>query len=80
MRNCYAWQHWYKRHHERLKRFIEAMPQKLVCQECGGMGRIAIDHVDGYAIYGDCGWCEGIGYVTPHVRGFWLRWKRGEAA
>ena len=62
------------RHHERYKRYVAAMPRKLVCQDCRGYG----GHVepildDGTGPYYECGWCEGTGYVTPHRRGLWLR-------
>lgn len=67
----------FRRHHERYKRYIESMPRKLVCQECGGAGgwkEPILD--DGSGPYYWCGWCEGTGYVTPHSRGLWLRSRR----
>lgn len=76
-KSAYAQIDWQRRHHrERLKKFVEAMPKKLMCQECGGSGTEEIDRIDGYSIKGDCGWCEGIGNVTRHSRGLWLRCKR----
>jgi hypothetical protein len=63
-------------HHVRLKRFIEAMQHKLVCQDCGGAGGWIEPVLDyGQGPWFECGWCEGIGYVTPWVRGLWLRHK-----
>jgi hypothetical protein len=76
------WQQY--QHHQRLKRYIEAMPRKLMCQACGGAGQVEDDCInlgfyEVYHIYSNCGWCEGIGYVTPWVRGLWLRYKRTES-
>ena len=62
-----------RRHHERLRRRIEAMPRKLTCQECGGAGGHVLD--DGRP-FEQCGWCEGLGYVTPWARAAWLRARR----
>ena len=66
-------------HHERYKRRVDAMPKKLVCQDCGGDG----GEVEPVLDYGEgpwmpCGWCEGTGYVTPYTRMLWLQWKRQE--
>jgi DnaJ-class molecular chaperone len=66
-----------RRHHVRYKQFIDTMPRKLVCQECRGSGEFHESILD----YGEgpdypCGFCEGTGFVTPHMRGQWLRWKR----
>jgi DnaJ-class molecular chaperone len=75
------WPQWYwklRAHHLRYKRHIEAMPRKLVCQDCGGMGGetdVILD--DGTGPWEECGWCEGTGFVTPHRRGQWLRYKAG---
>jgi hypothetical protein len=68
------WQH--RHHHIRHKRYVESMPKKLPCQECGGSGDLLEDRICGHNLYVDCGWCEGIGYVTPWLRGQWLRYKR----
>lgn len=68
------------RHHTRYVRFIDSMPRKLICQECGGVGgytEACLD--DGSGPFFGCGVCESTGYVTPWMRGQWLRWKREEA-
>ena len=68
----------WRRHHERYVRFVQGMPRKLTCQECGGGGsfhEVVIPETGEGPDY-DCGFCEGTGYVTPHMRGQWLRWKR----
>lgn len=64
-------------HHGRLKRFIAAMPRKLTCQECGGSGgytEVVCPELGGPWV--ECGWCEGLGLVTPHARGLWLKYNR----
>src|SRR5207247_7219493 len=66
------------RHHKRYVRRIESMPKKLICQECGGRGG-EIDVVipeSGQGPWVSCGWCEGVGFVTPWLRGRWLRTRR----
>ncbi len=67
-------------HRERLKRYLNSMPKKLLCQECGGSGRYVEDYIEyrDREIYGMCGWCEGLGFVPPHIRGVWLQYKRKE--
>lgn len=60
-------------HHARYKRHVEAMPRKLQCQDCGGMGEHGRS---GYEPPDVCDWCEGTGLVTPHRRGEWLRYRR----
>lgn len=70
---------YYRRHHKRYVRYIESMPRKLACQECGGMGSFheaILDYGEGPDY--DCGFCEGTGYITPHMRAWWLRWKKSE--
>ena len=67
------------RHHERYKNFINSMNKKLVYQECGGMG----NYIEPVLDYGEgptfsCGFCEGTGYLTPYMRGQWLKWKKAE--
>ena len=67
-------------HHARLKRFIGTMATKLTCQECHGQGgeiEVVIPET-GQGPWYDCGFCEGIGLVTPWARGGWLRYKRQE--
>lgn len=63
----------------RLKKFINGMPHPLVCQECGGRGgwTETISLELGGPWY-ECGWCLGLGYVTPHIRGIWLNMKKEE--
>lgn len=73
---------WYSdedRHHARFRRYVERF--KLCCQECGGAGgekEVILD--DGSGPWHSCGFCEGTGYVSPWMRGQWLRWKRMEKA
>lgn len=60
-------------HHVRYRQFIASMERKLVCQACGGAGG-EVEHVDEHGgPFMHCGWCEGTGYVSPHIRGVWLR-------
>jgi len=63
---------------EHHKRFVKRVLQtKLICQECRGLGgerEVILD--DGSGPWIECGWCEGTGYVTPWLRGMWLRMKR----
>ena len=72
-------QYRYWQHFERYRRRVEAMQPKLICQECGGSGG-GVEPVldDGTGPFEACGLCEGTGYLTPHRRGLWLRWKREE--
>ena len=66
-----------RQHHQRYTQYVHAMPRKLVCQDCGGAGGKVIPVLDyGQGPFESCGWCEGTGYVTPYIRGMWLRWKR----
>lgn len=77
----YAKLDWYARqHYARHKRYVEALPKKLICQECSGSGWFYIDYFPelGCGPRGACEWCEGTGYMTPHGRGVWLRFKREE--
>jgi hypothetical protein len=69
----------YRAHHVRYVRFIAAMPRKLVCQDCGGDGGF-VDPVtyDGQGPFEMCGYCEGTGYMTPHLRWLWLAHRRAE--
>jgi hypothetical protein len=63
-----------RQHHARLRLRVESMPRKLVCQECGGMGgwtEVVNPEIGGP--WFECGYCEGLGYVTPWMRGQWLR-------
>lgn len=78
-KSVYAQLDWKRRtHRERRKRFIEAMSKKLFCQECRGSGELLEDVIYDHDLYGPCGWCDGIGYVTPWERGQWLRCKHEE--
>ena len=66
-----------QRHHERFRKFVEK--SKLTCMECGGAGgfkEVILD--DGTGPWDECWSCEGTGYMSPHMRGQWLRWKRKE--
>jgi hypothetical protein len=63
-----------REHFRRYLAYVKA--NGLTCQECGGSGSIVDDVIDGYRIRFDCGWCEGTGKVTRHLRGQWLRDKR----
>lgn len=68
-----------QRHATRRRRYIEAMPRKLVCQDCrgeGGWTEAILD--DGTGPSYDCGWCGGLGYQTPWERGEWLRLKKAK--
>ena len=68
---------YYSRHHQRLKAYLEKLPVKLLCQDCGGAGgwvEAVLD--DGSGPFYQCGFCEGFGLVTPHMRGLWLKFKR----
>jgi hypothetical protein len=76
-KSCYAMLDYRnRRHHERLKSFIERMPKKLLCQECGGAGGEVEWVCELGGPFVTCGWCEGIGYVTPWMRALWLKYKR----
>lgn len=75
VRESYEW----RAHHKRYERFVESLPRKLYCQDCGGAGSEVVPILDdGTGPREYCGWCEGTGLVTPHLRGQWLRWKRQE--
>jgi hypothetical protein len=75
----YAKLDWYMvAHHRRFRRFVES--RKLTCQDCGGAGGYKEPILDdGTGPWFECGWCEGTGYITPHGRGVWLRFKRDDA-
>ena len=62
-------------HHNRYLKHVEA--HGLTCQECGGEGGEIEDilHFD-MGPWVSCGFCEGTGLVTRHMRGQWLRWKK----
>jgi len=67
------------KHHERYKAFIHRMGKKLLCQECGGSGGWVEPVLDfGQGPTYPCGWCEGTGFVTPWMRGQWLKYKKNE--
>lgn len=75
-RYAYRW----RQHHARYERHVKNMPRKLVCQECKGYGGerlVLLD--DGSGPWEECGWCEGVGLLTPYRRGQWLAYCR-EAA
>lgn len=76
------------RRHKRLEQHVMERRPRLVCQECGGSGEAEIDSIDFggddcgpimFYMYAPCGYCEGIGYVTAHMRGVWLADRRHQA-
>ena len=69
----------FRHHHERFKKYIDTMPKPLICQECRGAGGWTeyIDYYIGGPRY-TCDWCEGTGFVTPHIRSRWLNMRRAE--
>ena len=70
---------YYRRHHLRYIRRVEAMKPQLICQECGGAGgEKDVILEDGTGPWEECGFCEGTGLLTPWLRGLWLRFKREE--
>lgn len=65
---------YYEQHHRRFRARVEQRRPRLICQECrggGGWTEPILD--DGTGPWEPCGWCESTGYVTPWVRGLWLR-------
>ena len=75
--NYFRFDYYERQHHLRFKKRVEG---RLICQECGGAGG-KIDQVldyDGFLSgpWESCGWCEGTGYVTPWLRGLWLRFQQ----
>ena len=71
--------YYYHKHHERFKKFVTSRKNLLFCLECRGDGgwREIIEPELGGPWY-DCGWCEGTVYMSPHLRGLWLRFKKEE--
>ena len=68
-----------REHHRRFVRRVSR--HKLVCQECRGSGKeIGCTSDQDGGPWSECVWCEGTGYVTPHLRGVWLRHKRAVKA
>jgi hypothetical protein len=64
-------------HHIRFRRLVESQVPKLLCQECGGAGGYVEPVLDyGQGPFEQCGWCEGTGYLTPWLRGQWLKLTR----
>jgi hypothetical protein len=69
----------YQQHHKRFERRVLNRCPKLICQDCKGMGGEIIPILDdGTGPFEECNWCERTGYVTPHLRGEWLRMKKEE--
>jgi DnaJ-class molecular chaperone len=67
----------YRQHHVRFVRYVES--RRLSCMDCHGRGGETMPILDfGQGPWEECGWCEGTGYMTPHGRGEWLRFKREE--
>jgi len=54
------------------------MKKSLPCQECGGYGEYVEEYIDKYPRYETCGFCKGIGKVSPKIRGLWLQMKKEE--
>lgn len=72
------WDYVRREHHRRYAAYVEV--HGFTCQDCGGAGG-DIDVVipeTGQGPWEPCGWCEGTGYVTRWIRGYWLRWKAEE--
>jgi len=68
----------YRQHHSRFEANVTSRKPRLVCQDCGGKGG-HIEHIaEHISALEECPWCEGTGYVTPHLRGTWLAMKREE--
>ena len=65
----------FQRHVQRYRRRAER--DGLHCQECGGHGGWTDVIYDGQGPWEVCGFCHGGGYVTRHMRGVWLRYRRG---
>ena len=74
-----AWNYVCNMHHERYKRNVEGRKPRLTCQECHGVGgeEETID-IELGGPWVECGFCEGTGLLTPHMRGVWLGIKRAE--
>lgn len=74
-RRDYYWRH----HHKRFTKYVESRKPPLICQDCCGSGG-EVEPVcdDGSGPFITCGWCEGVGYVTSHIRGQWLSYKKAE--
>lgn len=71
--------YYHRHHHDRLERFVTNRKPFLMCMEClGRKGYVepVLDDGSGPFIY--CGWCEGVGAMSPHARGLWLTYKRKE--
>lgn len=63
-----------QQHHIRFARHVLSRTPRLVCQECrgeGGWTEPLLD--DGTGPRYSCGYCEGLGYTTAWMRGYWLR-------
>ena len=65
-------------HRERYIRHVRLMEKPLPCQECCGSGGWTEYVIANSGPWVECGWCEGTGLLTPHLRGQWLRYKRRE--
>jgi len=69
----------HRQHHSRFRRFVKSRRPLLVCQDCGGFGGEIVPVLDdGSGPFEECGWCEGTRYVTPYLRGMWLRLQKEE--
>ncbi len=69
----------YRQHYSRFERYVKQ--NGLTCSECGGAGGevIVVLFDEGSGPFEYCGWCEGTGKMTRHMRGLWLKFKREEA-
>lgn len=66
-----------RQHHLRYVRRVMSQVPKLICQECRGAGGWTEPVLDyGQGPFEGCGWCGGTGYITPWLRGQWLKFKR----
>lgn len=69
----------YQTHHQRFVHRVETTGDSLLCQECGGAGGWIEIVYEGSGPWEPCGFCEGTGKTTRHLRGVWLAYKRDEA-
>lgn len=65
--------------YERYKSRVTFTSDSMLCQACGGAGSWVEPILDdGSGPTEWCGFCQGLGLITKHDRGQWLRWKREE--
>lgn len=69
-----------RQHRARYSKYVQSMPNKLICQDCKGAGGDSERTLDdGTGPWYECGWCEGTGLLTKHIRGIWLNYKLEES-